>query len=228
VFGNGGADTVATFTGSATEIGGFGNESFFVFAASQALFFGNEGNDSVNFGGNATGAATVFGGQGNDSHWTNNVRHSLQGNEGNDTLRGDDQIDTIAGGSGNDVFQYADANDDGNNAAGGGPVEFLTDVNWAEDRIGTFAATAVTFAANTGAETGVDLNASANNAIAAAFALNGGVATNVAAQFTFGGRTYVAINQDAMQNAFADAGDLLLDITGVTGSISAGNFVLTP
>jgi hypothetical protein len=101
-------------------------------------------------------------------------------------------------------------------------------VNWAEDKIGTFNATAVTFATNTGAGTGVDLNTSANNAIAAAFALNGGVATNVAAQFTFAGRTYVAINQDATQNAFADAGDLLLDITGVTGSISAGNFVVDP
>jgi Ca2+-binding RTX toxin-like protein len=179
----------------------------------------------MNVGG---GTHTMFRGLGNDSLWSDNGRDTIQGNEGNDTLRGAINIDTIAGGAGNDVFRYGDANDDGNNAARGGPVELLTDVNWAEDRIGTFNATAVTFATNTGAGTGVDLNASANNAIAAAFALNGSVAANVAAQFTFAGRTYVAINQDATQNAFADAGDLLLDITGVSGSISGSNFVLIP
>ena len=85
-------------------------------------------------------------------------------------------------------------------------------MNWAEDRFET--PTAVTFAANMGAGTGADLNASANNAIAAAFALSGGGASVVAAQFTFGGRTYLAIDQ-ARAGAFVDADDLLLDITGV-------------
>jgi hypothetical protein len=61
--------------------------------------------------------------------------------------------------------------------------------------------------------------------IAAAFALNGGAAVQVAAQFSFGGRTYLAINQDATQNAFNDAGDLLLDITGATGTITTSNFI---
>ena len=120
-------------------------------------------------------------------------RDTIQGNEGNDTIRGGADIDTISGGSGNDVFGYADAAEDGDNAAGGGPVELITDVNWAEDKFRPPAA--VTFATNTGAGTGVDLNASANNAIAAAFALAGGGAAIVAAQFTFGGRTYLAIDQ---------------------------------
>ena len=53
-------------------------------------------------------------------------------------------------------------------------------------------------------------------------ALNGGVDT-VAAQFTFGGRTYLAIN--LANNGFLDADDLLLDITGVTGTIGSGNFI---
>ncbi len=38
-------------------------------------------------------------------------------------------------------------------------------------------------------------------------------------------RTYLAINLDATQNAFADAGDLLIDITGVTGTIATSNFI---
>jgi hypothetical protein len=65
---------------------------------------------------------------------------------------------------------------------------------------------------------------SPRNAIAAAFALADGGGTIVAAQFTFGGRTYVAIDQ-ANTGAFADADDLLLDITGVTGTIATSNFV---
>jgi Ca2+-binding RTX toxin-like protein len=167
---------------------------------------------------------TVFGGLGNDSIWAGGNTDTIQGNEGNDTIRGDDGIDTIAGGSGNDVFRYPTASEDGDNAAGGGPVELITDVNWAEDRIQTSAV--IAFAANTGAGTGVNLATSATNAIAAANALAGGGATQVAAQFTFGGRNYLAINQDAAFTTFNDPTDLLLDITGVTGTIGASNFII--
>jgi hypothetical protein len=83
----------------------------------------------------------------------------------------------------------------------------------------------VTFAANMG--TGADLNASAVNALAAAFALGGsGVAQVTAAQFTFGGRTYLAIEQTAAGTAaFDDTTDLLIDITGSIGTIGNGNFL---
>ena len=60
----------------------------------------------------------------------------------------------------------------------------------------------VTFAADIGAGVGANLNAAANSAIAAAYALAGGGANQVAVQFTFGGRTYLAINQDGVLNAF--------------------------
>jgi Ca2+-binding RTX toxin-like protein len=76
-------------------------------------------------------------------------RDTLQGNEGNDTVAGNDAIDTISGGSGNDVFAYTMAADDGDNATGGGPVELITDVNWAEDKFDTQVQ--VVFAANMGA-----------------------------------------------------------------------------
>ena len=132
-------------------------------------------------------------------------------------------IDTIAGGAGNDVFVYMFAGDDGNNATGGGPVEFVTDVNWAEDKFQTLVQP-VTFAANMGAGTGANLAASANNAIAAAQALSGGNTAWVAAQFTFAGRTYLAIDQ-ANHGVFDDADDLLIDITGVTGTIATSNFI---
>jgi hypothetical protein len=118
--------------------------------------------------------------------------------------------------------RYMNASDDGNNAAGGGPVEFITDVDFAVDRFRTDVA-AVTFAANMGAGTGGNLNASANNAIAAAFALNGSTGV-VAAQFTFGGHTYLAIDQ-TNAGVFDDAHDLSLDITGTTGTIATSNFI---
>ena len=74
----------------------------------------------------------------------------------------------------------------------GGPVEFITDLNWAEDWFHT--TTRVNFAINIGAGTGADLNASANNAIAAAFALSG-TPPRRSRRIHFGGRTSLAIDQ---------------------------------
>ena len=45
----------------------------------------------------------------------------------------------------------------------------------------------------------------------------------MAAQFTFGGRTYLAIN--LATDGFSDTDDLLLDITGATGTIATSNFI---
>jgi Ca2+-binding RTX toxin-like protein len=219
ILGNGGADTIAGAGGANTLVGGFGGDSITALAGAD-LIFANEANDSVVAG---DGANTVFGGLGNDTITAGTGRDTIQGNEDNDTIRGGAAIDTISGGSGNDVFAYTNAGDDGDNAVGGGPVELITDVNFDGDRF--LVPTAVTFAANMGAGTGGDLNASANNAIAAAYALAGGGTNNVAAQFTFAGRTYLAINVDATLNAFLDTGDLLLDITGATGTIGAGDFI---
>ena len=216
-FGNGGADSFSLNVNAATVVGGQGNDSANVTVVSQPLYFLNEGNDTVNHAG---GAATVFGGLGNDSLWTANARDTLQGNEGNDTLRGDIGIDTISGGTGSDVFHYAATGEDGDNAAGGGPVELITDVDFAVDRFLT--PTALTFATNTGAGTGVDLATSATNAINAAAALGG--TQLVAAQFTFAGRSYLAMNTDNAAN-FNDPTDLLVDITGFTGSIGNTNFI---
>ncbi len=218
LFGNGGADTIDSGTGGDTIVAGFGNDTVTAANPGLHLVFGNEGNDTIN----GAGFMTVFGGLGNNSTWAGSDTDTIQGNEGNDTIRGDLGIDTVAGGAGNDVFRYAALDEGGDNAAGGGPVEFITDVNWAEDRIQT--PVAVAFAANMGAGTGVNLATSTTNAIAAANALAGGGATQVAAQFTFGGRTYLAINQDAAFTTFNDVTDLLLDITGVTGTIGASNF----
>jgi hypothetical protein len=77
-------------------------------------------------------------------------------------------------------------------------VELITDLDISVDRFLT--TTAVVFAANMGAGTGGTLAASANNALAAADALNGG--------------------------AFDDTDDLLLDITGATGATATSNSII--
>ena len=170
VFGNGGADTVSSSEADDTVVGGFGSDSIVDFSGSN-LLFGNEGDDTLVVE-SGPGANTVFGGLGNDFIRTGDVISGgadlVQGNEGNDTIFGARRIDTVSGGSGSDVFAYAEARDDGDNAAGGGPVERITDLNWAADRIQAFEP--VAFAANIGTGTGADLNATANGAIAAAFA----------------------------------------------------------
>ena len=219
LFGNGGGDTLNAGNGANTVVGGQGGDSL-VASGTAALIFANEGDDTV-FG--IVNAMTVFGGQGNDYIITSAGRDTIQGNEGNDTFAADGGIDTISGGAGNDVFAYEAASSDGDNAAGGGPIELITDVNWAEDRFDTIAQ--VTFAANVGAGTGANLQASATNAIAAAYALSGGGPQQVAAQFTFGGHAYLAINQDPQFNTFNDPTDLLIDITGATGTIGTSNFI---
>jgi Ca2+-binding RTX toxin-like protein len=183
------------------------------------LHFGNEDNDTINDG---IGNDTLLGGIGNDSLDPNEGRDAVQGNEGNDTIAGSSGLDTISGGTGADQFRYGMPAGDGNNADGGGPVEFITDVNWAEDQFFTGTQT-VTFTTSAGAGTGANLAAAANNAIGAAFGLAGSTGW-VAAQFTFGGRTYLAVDQ-TNAGAFVDADDLLIDITGVTGTIGNGNFV---
>ena len=46
----------------------------------------------------------------------------------------------------------------------------------------------------------------------------------MAAQFSFNGRTYLVMNQGGANNLFTDAFDLLVDITGATGTIGANDF----
>ena len=222
-FGNGGDDTLLAAYGDDTVVAGAGDDLASLDSGNN-LAFGNEGNDTLFSA--VPGQSTVFGGMGDNSIRMNGSpganRDLLQGNEGNDTIRGRRDVDTISGGSGSDVFAYSQAEDDGDNAAGGGPVELITDVDFAVDRFDSN--NPVTFAANVGAGTGQSLALSANNAIAAVFALAGGGSAIVAAQFTFAGRTYLAIDQVGF-GAFADDNDLLLDITGATGSIAASNFI---
>ncbi len=123
------------------------------------------------------------------------------------------------------MFRYfTGAGEDGDNANAGGPIEVITDVNFVEDRFQVMQT--VGFAANVGAVNSGNLEASAELAIQAVLALGGGGAQHVAAQFTFNGHEYLAIDQGGANNLFTDMFDLLVDITGATGTIGANDFLV--
>jgi Ca2+-binding RTX toxin-like protein len=218
LYGNGGNDTISAGDGNDVLIGGFGADLLRAGGGAD-LVFANESDDTV------IGGATVFGGLGNDTILAGNGDELLFGNEGNDTIRGDGVgaigIDTIAGGGGADWFNYTDQNNDGNNVASGGPIERITDVNFDEDRF--LLTQTIDFAAFTNAGGAGTLDGAADNAIAAARGLNGGVG-RVAAGFAFNGRTYLAVDNGG-DGQFSDTVELLVDITGAVGTIDAGDFV---
>ncbi len=221
ILGNGGADSIFGENGNNVLVGGFGADC--VAGGNDADFlFGNQDNDTIHMG-NGEGADTVFAGQGNDSILATSGlgRATILGNEGNDTFFAIGGADTIAGGAGSDLFRYSNPNDDGDGAAGG-PIELLTDVNFAEDRF-QFSAVNIGFAANAGTGNATTLAQAAANAIDTV-SRQSTVSGSVAAVFNWTGRTYLAV--DTFGNGiFQDSADFLIDITGAAGTVSASNFI---
>jgi Ca2+-binding RTX toxin-like protein len=219
VLGNGGNDTILGGEGNNVLVGAGAD---FVFSGDDLDFiFGNENNDTLISG---KGPDTVFGGQGNDSIVTGLVlsddgfgNDSILGNEGSDRIIAGTGADTISGGADADVFIYEDPGDDGSS---GGSVEFITDLSWAVD---SFAfAWSVEFAAVTSPGGAGNLGQAAANALLAAWQQNGSADVNVAAVFTFQGRTYLVSDSNLTHNgAFSNNDDILIDITAATGSVNA-------
>jgi Ca2+-binding RTX toxin-like protein len=221
IYGNGGNDTIVANDGNDTVVGGFGNDSVYFTNNHANLVFGNEGHDTLWV---AAGADTVYGGLGNDEIWGGGTGGQLlRGDEGNDTLVGLFGGDTLTGGSGADVFWYATGPGDDSNPAGYIVVrERITDLNFDEDRFRVLHT--VGFATDVGSVSASSLSSAASGAIQTALAgLEGGLC-HVAVQFSFGGREYLAIDQGGAINWFNDADDLLIDITGATGTIGATDF----
>jgi Ca2+-binding RTX toxin-like protein len=220
IFGNGGADTIDGRDGLNTAVGGLGGDSILGGTGNDA-FFGNEDNDTINAG---DGANSVVGGQGNDCVTTGDGADVVIGSEGDDRVSARGGADTLTGGSGNDTFLYGSPTDDGNGAAGGA-IETITDLDWAVDAIRVPAAT-IDFARNYGsAFTGQGTLASAADAaVSTALVEAGGGFIDVAAQFDYGGRTWL-VAESFGPGSFTETQDLLIDITGATGTISTTRFV---
>lgn len=104
------------FSGSATIVGGAGNDTI-TGAAGASLLNGNNGNDVISgqaendslLGG--TGNDTLDGGDGDDRVNGNDGDDSIDGGLGNDTMTGDGGKDTMTGGDGDDKIDAGAAND---------------------------------------------------------------------------------------------------------------------
>jgi hypothetical protein len=166
------------------------------------------GVDVNNDGG--IGAPSV-GTEANDTLIGNGIANFLDGRGGNDLLTGGGDKDRLTGGTESDRFDY----------------RVLTDSLIANfDAVTDFTATAgndlflVSSARSTftDAGTAATLDASGIGAILTA----GTFTANAAARFSFGSRTFAAIN-DATAG-FNAATDAVIEVTGITGTLSLSNF----
>ena len=150
------------------------------------------------------------GGAGKDYLWGDKGNDTLNGGEGNDTLNGGAGKDFLTGDSGGDYFVYRTLADS--------PLanfDEITDFNATTDRF--LVTTPSSGFNNVGTVTSLD-NAGISTILTP---VNFGA--NSAASFTFGTRTFVAIN-DATAG-FSQTTDAIIEITGLTGTLGLTNFV---
>ncbi|MDV3002970.1 MAG: hypothetical protein N5P05_004625 (plasmid) [Chroococcopsis gigantea SAG 12.99] len=168
-------------------------------------------------GGDATGDVisnfeNLTGSGFNDTLTGNAGNNVLLGGLGNDSLTGAAGADTLTGGAGSDRFAYATLTD-----------SLLTGF----DAITDFNATAgndlfrVTTARSAFTNAGAVVSLSATDITAKLTTLG----ANAAAQFNFGTRIFVAIN-DATAG-FSSSTDAIVEVTGLTGTLALANFVTT-
>ena len=96
-------------------------------------------------------------------------------------------------------------------------------MNFDEDRFRLTGT--VDVAGQIGVAYGANLAEAATWAIGAVLDLHGGGGQHVAAQFTYHGREYLAVDLGGANNLFNDWDDLLVEITGATGTIGANDFI---
>jgi hypothetical protein len=219
-----------TLTGT-TDISGYGNTLNNVITGNSGNNFldGGVGVDTVNYS-NATAVVTVnlstnsaTGGGGSDnlSNFENvigsNFNDTLIGSSGNNTLTGAGGKDALTGGLGSDRFNYKTLT---NSLLGSTNNSFdvITDFNATPGNDLFLVTTARAGFTNTGAV------ATLNNAGIITKLTTTNFAANFAAQFTFGTRTFVAIN-DATAG-FSATTDAIIEVTGLTGILATNNFVI--
>src|SRR5262249_24023032 len=102
-------DTIRSFSGEDTAIGGSGDDSIYFHDVDHASIVGGDGNDTVSYTADAFGASTIVAGNGDDSIFISGSSSgmSIDLGEGNDTVHtpaSGSVIDgaTISGGNGAD------------------------------------------------------------------------------------------------------------------------------
>lgn len=176
-----------------------------------------------------TGAAAIngTGNAGNNVITGNTANNLLNGGGGNDTLNGGAGLDTLTGGTGNDIFLFQFSQSTVANP------DRITDFAINSDKIDLLSAAggvlpapaAFSRAANSAATTLTNVvNAvftDANGALAGnqALGINGAALVQVTTVGIAG--TYIIVNDNVA--GFQSANDLLVNVTGITGTLPTGN-----
>ncbi|QSV74436.1 MAG: hypothetical protein HEQ20_21825 [Aphanizomenon flos-aquae KM1D3_PB] len=135
-------------------------------------------------------------------------------NSGKDILAGGLGQDTLTGGPGADTFDYRNLAD-----SVLGSFDLITDFNAKSGNDLFLVSTARSVFNNVGTVATLDTAGIAAKLTTASFT------ANAAAQFTFGSRTFVAIN-DATAG-FTVTTDAIVEVTGLTGTLGLNNFTTT-
>ncbi|MEM9003402.1 MAG: Calx-beta domain-containing protein, partial [Cyanobacteria bacterium P01_F01_bin.86] len=225
--GQGGNDTLEGDTGNDLLRGGEGNDVLDGGDGDDTLE-GNEGDDNLigNLGddiligaigddnlGGKLGDDLVRGGEGNDIIGGGQGRDTVKGGQGDDIVAGGADADTLAGGSGSDTFRYG-ALDNSLLGAGSVPQGYDT-INGFEADIDVIDAPDSVIADEVVQASEIaTLNAGGIGSVLTSetFVANG------AATFTFGTRTFVALN-DSVDGYQVDT-DAVIEISDYTGSLS--------
>ena len=133
----------------------------------------------------------------------------LNDNHSNDLLTGGVGKDTLTGGAGRDRFDYRNLGDSLFDN-----FDVITDFNANNDLF--LVSTARTRFSNAGSVATLDTNGIAVKLTTATFT------ANAAAQFSFGSRTFVAINDDIA--GFGATTDAIIEVTGLIGTLGLKNF----
>jgi Ca2+-binding RTX toxin-like protein len=210
-----------TLTGAAA-INGTGNAGNNVLIGNSAnnTLTGNAGNDTLN--GNAgndsliggDGNDLLFGGAGNDTLTGGTGNDTLNGSAGNDILTGGVGKDSLTGGLGVDRFDYRVLTDSLLSN-----FDVVSDFNANASNDLFLVSTARSVFSNVGSVATLDTAGISAKLTAAAFTVNS------AAQFTFGSRTFVAINNATA--GFSATTDAIIEVTGLTGTVGLSNFTTT-
>ena len=161
-----------------------------------------------------TTAINGTGNAGNNVLTGNAANNILDGGAGKDILNGGLGTDTLTGGTGIDRFDYRNLANSVFNS-----VDVITDFNANAGNDLFLVTTARSVFSNVGTVTTFDITGMTTNLTTVNFG------ANAAAQFTFGSRTFVAIN-DATAG-FSATTDAIVEVTGLTGTLGIGNFTTT-
>jgi Ca2+-binding RTX toxin-like protein len=236
ITGNGANNILNGGAGIDTLIGGLGNDIYVVDSATDTITeLANGGTDTIQSSVTYTIAALVnvenltltgtaaingTGNAGNNvitGNGANNILNggagndSLNGGAGNDILTGGTGKDTLTGGLGVDRFDYRTLTHSVLSN-----IDVVTDFNANAGNDLFLVSTARSVFSNAGSVATLD------TAGIAAKLTNTVFTANSAAQFTFGTRTFVAINNATA--GFSATTDAIIEVTGLTGTLGISNF----